>query len=66
MATNLALNDDLLTEALRVGGFRSKRETVNAALSEFIQRRKQRDVVKLFGTVDFDEAYDYIVKNVTC
>ncbi|HEY9720575.1 MAG TPA: type II toxin-antitoxin system VapB family antitoxin [Oscillatoriaceae cyanobacterium] len=59
MATNLALDDDLLSEALRLGGFRSKRETVNAALAEFIQHRKQRDVAKLFGTVDFDDAFDY-------
>lgn len=30
-----------------------------AALIEYIQRRKQQDILGLFGTIDFDEAYDY-------
>ena len=59
MATNLSINDKLLTEALRVSGLRTKRETVDAALAEFIQRRAQRRVVDLFGTIDFDPDYDY-------
>jgi Arc/MetJ family transcription regulator len=59
MATNLAINDQLLNEALEIGGFRSKKDTVNAALHEFIQRRKAEDVINLFGKIDFDENYDY-------
>ena len=57
--TNLGINDRLLAEALKVGGRRSKRETVNEALEEYVQRRKRRELVKLFGTVDFDPAWDY-------
>jgi Arc/MetJ family transcription regulator len=59
MATNLAIDEDLLDEALHVGGHKTKRETVNEALREFIQRRKRRDLVKWFGKVDYDLAYDY-------
>lgn len=59
MPTNLAIDDDLLNEALRVGRRKTKRETVNDALREFIQRRRRRDLVKLFGHVDYDRAYDY-------
>lgn len=59
MPTNLAIDDDLLNEALRVGRRKTKRETVNDALREFIQRRRRRDLVKLFGRVDYDPAYDY-------
>jgi Arc/MetJ family transcription regulator len=59
MPTNLALDDKLLSEALRIGGQRSKRDTVNEALQEYIQRRKRRDFVKLFGTIDFDPTWDY-------
>ena len=57
--TNLAIDDGLLTEALRVGGRRTKRETVNEALAEYIQRRKRRTFVKLFGTIDFRPDWDY-------
>jgi Arc/MetJ family transcription regulator len=57
--TNLAIDDVLLAEAQRIGGRRSKRETVNEALAEYVQRRRRRDFVKLFGTVDFRPDWDY-------
>ena len=59
MATNLALDDRLLEEALRLGGHATKRETVNEALREYIQRRKRLRAVDAFGTFDFDPDYDY-------
>jgi Arc/MetJ family transcription regulator len=59
MPTNLAIDDALLEEAVRVGGLRTKKDTVNAALREYIQRRRQAKIVKLFGTVEFDAGYDY-------
>ena len=59
MATNLALDDRLLNEARRIGGHRTKRETVNEALREFIQRRQRCDLVTLLGRVDYDPTYDY-------
>ena len=39
MATNLAINKQLLNNVLEIGGFRTKKDTVNAALEEFITRR---------------------------
>lgn len=59
MATNLAIDDQLLEEALRVGGQRTKKDTVNQALEEYVQRRKQARILDLFGKVDFDRRYDY-------
>jgi len=59
MATNLAIDDKLLNEALKIGHFRSKKDTVNTALREFIQKRRQKDIVTLFGGIDFDTKYDY-------
>jgi Arc/MetJ family transcription regulator len=59
MATNLAIDDALLTEAQQVGGHRTKKDTVNEALREYIQRRRQAKVVGLFGKIEFDAAYDY-------
>lgn len=59
MATNLNIDAKLLTEAQKLGGKRTKRETVNAALAEYIQRRKQKNILKLFGTLNPDPAYDY-------
>ena len=59
MPTNLAIDDHLLEEALRIGGQRTKKATVTEALEEYIQRRKQAEILKLFGTVEFDPKYDY-------
>lgn len=59
MATNLALDDELLIEALKIGGLKSKKDTVNRALKEFIQRRKANEIINSFGTIDFDPTYDY-------
>jgi Arc/MetJ family transcription regulator len=59
MPTNLAIDDQLLEQALTVGGYKTKRQTVNEALREFIQRRKRLELLKLVGKVDYDRRYDY-------
>ncbi len=59
MATNLALDDGLLEEALKIGGKATKKGTVTEALQEYIGRRKQALVTTLFGTVDYDPKYKY-------
>lgn len=59
MATNLAIDEKLLDKALELGGFRSKKDTVNAALEEFIRRRKAEEVINLFGKIEYENDYDY-------
>ena len=59
MATNLNIDLELLETALELGGLKTKRETVNQALREFIQRRQQQQIKQLFGAIHYDEAYDY-------
>jgi Arc/MetJ family transcription regulator len=59
MPTNLAIDDRLLDLALSVGGYRTKRDTVNEALREFIQRRKRLELLKLVGKIEYDRRYDY-------
>jgi Arc/MetJ family transcription regulator len=59
MPTNLAIDDRLLDEALTVGGYKTKRETVNEALREFIRRRQRSELVKLIGKVEYEPKYDY-------
>lgn len=59
MPTNLAIDDRLLNEARRLGKQRTKKDTVNEALREYVQRRKQARILGLFGTIEFDPTYDY-------
>ena len=59
MATNMAIDPELLNKALEVGGEKTKEATVNRALREFIARRGQERLLALFGKLDWDEEYDY-------
>ena len=58
MATNLKIDPKLLDEAKRIGRFRTKKDAVNQALTEFIQHRRQLDILDLEGTIDFFEDFD--------
>jgi Arc/MetJ family transcription regulator len=59
MATNLAIDDRLIEEARRIGKKPTKKAAVTDALQEYIQRRKQIQMLDLFGSVDMDSGYDY-------
>ena len=59
MATNLDLDPELLDRALAVSGESTKKAAVTRALEEFIARREQRDLLDLFGSLQWDPAYDY-------
>lgn len=59
MPTNLAIDDRLIIEAQKVGRHRTKKDAVTAALDEYIQRRKQQDILPLFGTIEYGANYDY-------
>ena len=59
MPTNLAIDGKLLEEALRIGGKRTKRDTVNEALREYILFRKRLNSLAALGTIEFDPRYHY-------
>lgn len=59
MATNLAIDDDLLKEAQLIGKLATKKATVNEALKEFIARRKRQKSLESIGTLNLDETFDY-------
>lgn len=59
MATNLAIDDKLILQALKIGHHKTKKEAVTTALREYITHKKQEEITSLFGKVEFDEKYDY-------
>ncbi len=59
MATNLAIDPELLRKALEISGLKTKKDTVNMALKEFINRRKQLEILDIFGKMDPDPNYNY-------
>lgn len=59
MATNLAIDDQLIEQAVKLSGHKTKKAAVSEALQEYIDRRKQARILKLFGKIDIDPKYDY-------
>ncbi|MFA4841174.1 MAG: type II toxin-antitoxin system VapB family antitoxin [Agrococcus sp.] len=59
MATNLAIDPELLEHALQLSGERTKKATVTLALREFIARREQAKILDLVGALEWDDSYDY-------
>ncbi|MCC6226835.1 MAG: type II toxin-antitoxin system VapB family antitoxin [Microthrixaceae bacterium] len=59
MATNLAIDPELLERALAIGGEKTKKATVTVALEEYIARRAQAEIVKHRGTLEWDKDFDY-------
>ena len=59
IATNLALDPELIDRALEVSGERTKKAAVTRALEEFIARRGQKRLLELMGRLEWDHAFDY-------
>lgn len=59
MATNLAVDPDLIERALEVSGERTKKAAVTKALQEFIARREQKELAGLFGSLEWDTDFDH-------
>jgi Arc/MetJ family transcription regulator len=62
MATNLSLDPELLEQAVKIGGERTKKAAVTRALEEYIARRQQKRLLDLMGKLEWDEAFDYKVE----
>ncbi len=59
MATNLAIDPELIERALELSGERTKRAAVTKALTEFIARREQKRLLDLFGNLEWSPDFDY-------
>ncbi len=59
MATNLAIDPELIERALELSGERTKKAAVTKALQEYIARREQKRLAELFGSLEWDAGYDY-------
>jgi hypothetical protein len=59
MATNLAIDPELIERALELSGERTKKAAVTRALEEFIARRSQKGLLALIGKLEWDTSFDY-------
>lgn len=59
MRTNIVLDDELVREAQRLTGIRTKRELVAEALRSLIETRRRLELLELWGQVELAEGYDH-------
>jgi Arc/MetJ family transcription regulator len=59
MRTNIEIDDELMSKALKGSGIRTKKEVVETALKLLIQTRQQSGILKLRGKTLF---YDGVVE----
>ncbi len=59
MTINIPIDEALIQEAKALAGQQTERDVVEEALREYVQRRKQRMILDLFGTIDYDVDYNY-------
>jgi len=60
--TNIVIDDKLMEQAMRLSGLSTKKEVVERALREFVERHSRKDLLELRGKILFDSNYDYKAK----
>ena len=59
MSTTVTVEEALLLEAQTIGSHKTKKETVDAALRAYIQKRARMRLLELEGQLEWDDTYDY-------
>ena len=58
MRTNIEIDDNLIQEALRVSGLKTKRAVVEAGLRTLVRLKRQEDILSLVGKVHWEGNLD--------
>ncbi|MCL1914421.1 MAG: type II toxin-antitoxin system VapB family antitoxin [Eubacteriaceae bacterium] len=59
MRTNIDIDDNMMQKAMEVSGLKTKKEVVELAIQEFVQKRTRKDLSELRGKIQFADDYDY-------
>jgi Arc/MetJ family transcription regulator len=59
MRTNIVLDDDLLAEAIRVTGLKTKKDVVHEGLRLLVATKKRKSLLDLKGKIELAPGYDY-------
>jgi Arc/MetJ family transcription regulator len=59
MRTNIDIDDELIAEAARLTGIKTKKDLVHQALRVLIESKKRKSIFELEGKIELDPDYDY-------
>ncbi len=54
MRTNIVIDEDLMKKGIHYTGLRTKKELVNLALRELIQRKERKEILRLKGKLHWE------------
>ncbi len=63
MRTNIVIDDDLMTNALKITGFKTKRDVVEEGLKLIILRQNQQAIRELRGKIKWEGSLDEMRTN---
>jgi Arc/MetJ family transcription regulator len=58
MRTNVVLDDELVAEAMRLTGIKTKRELIDTALRTLVRLERQKDILALKGKIHWEGDLD--------
>ncbi|TCR92807.1 type II toxin-antitoxin system VapB family antitoxin [Rhizobium sp. BK376] len=58
MRTNVDIDDDLMEQAMQTGGLPTKKATIEAALEEFVRRRRQKAAIRDLAGIGWEGNLD--------
>ena len=56
--TNVVLDEKLIEEAKKLGGFRFTREVIHEAVKQYVRNKRRRRILDLAGKVQWDGDLD--------
>ena len=59
MRTNIVIDSKLIEQAMKLSGIKTKKDMVNTALEEFVQRHNQKNLLDIAGKIQLADSYDY-------
>ena len=63
MRTNIVIDDNLMNDALKATGLKTKKEAVEQGLKLLVKRNKQRDIRKFRGKLSWEGDLDDMRNN---
>lgn len=59
MRTNINIDNELVNEAFKYTGAKTKKELIHIALKELVENRKRLNLLDLAGKIEFVDGYNY-------
>lgn len=63
MRTNIVIDDELMSQAIKATGLRTKKEAVEQGLKLLVERKKQQSIRELRGKITWEGDLDEMRNN---